>query len=213
MLQRLTLAAVAAATLTAVPAARAAPVAVTCALAAVAQADAAMSMPFYTGAVAGVALFDDGQPHTLRCYVTVDDFEQVSTPAGEGTGVVAAAGPVTYGAADGAAVHVCAETDALLPGGPDTTCWRVNTTRVPPQAAADVVDAVAAALLDPVDPAVDGVLCPLLASLAPGIPGVVDVDPDGDTTVLGQVVRECPPYGAGHGTRLPGPVRLQTRTP
>jgi hypothetical protein len=49
------------------------------------------------------------------------------------------------------------------------------------------VDDIAAALLGPADPVLD--------------------------TVLGRSVRNCPPYGGPHGTRVPGPVRLQTQPP
>jgi hypothetical protein len=44
--------------------------------------------------------------------------------------------------------------------------------------------------------ALDDRLCPLLASLSPGVPGVVDVDPTGDTYVGGELVWDCPPYSA-----------------
>jgi hypothetical protein len=43
---------------------------------------------------------------------------------------------------------------------------------------------------------VDPLVCPALASLAPGMPGVVDVTPDGDTTVVAYgPAWDCPPYG------------------
>jgi hypothetical protein len=215
MFEHLTRAAVVAAALTVTPAAQAAPggapVQVTCVLAAAAQGDVTGTAPLYNGAALGVALFDDGQPHTLRCYVTVDGFEQMSTPTGAGNDLVTTAGQVTYFAPEGAVVDVCAETDGILPSGADTTCWPVAETQVPAEQAQDVTDEVAAALLGPADPVLDSALCPVLATLAPGVPGVVDVGRDGDTTVLGQPVRECPPYGGPHGTRVPGPVRLQTR--
>lgn len=44
---------------------------------------------------------------------------------------------------------------------------------------------------------VDDTVCPELASLSPGIPGVVDIDPTGDTYAGGQFVWDCPPYAAG----------------
>ena len=36
--------------------------------------------------------------------------------------------------------------------------------------------------------------CPLFASLAPGVPGVVDVTPEGDVYVAGEFFWDCPPY-------------------
>jgi hypothetical protein len=43
---------------------------------------------------------------------------------------------------------------------------------------------------------VDPTVCPILAAVAPGIPGVIGITPEGDTTV-GVVgpVWDCPPYG------------------
>jgi hypothetical protein len=41
---------------------------------------------------------------------------------------------------------------------------------------------------------VDPLVCPRLAALAPGVPGVIDVDPTGDTYVAGTFVYDCPPY-------------------
>jgi len=38
--------------------------------------------------------------------------------------------------------------------------------------------------------------CPILAGLTPGIPPVIDVDPEGDVEVLGHQVHDCPPYGS-----------------
>lgn len=40
----------------------------------------------------------------------------------------------------------------------------------------------------------DPVLCTLLATLSPGVPGVVDITPEGDVYVLGTLVWDCPPY-------------------
>jgi hypothetical protein len=40
----------------------------------------------------------------------------------------------------------------------------------------------------------DAAVCPYLAALAPGEPGVVDIRPDGDLYVAGQSIWDCPPY-------------------
>jgi hypothetical protein len=42
--------------------------------------------------------------------------------------------------------------------------------------------------------AADPTTCPILASLSPGVPGVVDIDSTGDVSVLGEWVWDCPPY-------------------
>jgi hypothetical protein len=40
----------------------------------------------------------------------------------------------------------------------------------------------------------DEVLCPILRTLSPGVPGVVDIDPTGDTYIGGSFIWDCPPY-------------------
>lgn len=40
----------------------------------------------------------------------------------------------------------------------------------------------------------DYAVCPLLAALAPGVPGALDVRPDGDVYVGGEFFWDCPPY-------------------
>jgi hypothetical protein len=42
----------------------------------------------------------------------------------------------------------------------------------------------------------DGTVCPRLAALAPGVPGVIDIDPTGDTSVAGAPFWDCPPYAS-----------------
>ena len=52
---------------------------------------------------------------------------------------------------------------------------------------------------DPVDRVireqVDPPVCAILAALAPGVPGVVDIAADGDLSVAGIWIWDCPPYG------------------
>jgi hypothetical protein len=56
----------------------------------------------------------------------------------------------------------------------------------------DVVDILNEAFFEPhVDPA----LCPILAAQYPGVPGIVDIDWEGDVYVLGAGYWDCPPYG------------------
>ncbi len=53
-----------------------------------------------------------------------------------------------------------------------------------------VVDQLNHTVFDPIDPT----LCAVLVSQAPGIPGLVDIDPTGDTAVADVPVWDCPPY-------------------
>jgi hypothetical protein len=43
-------------------------------------------------------------------------------------------------------------------------------------------------------PLLDETVCSQLAALAPGVPGVVDIDPTGDTYVEGEFIWDCTPY-------------------
>jgi hypothetical protein len=145
-------------------------------------------------AAAGFAVFDDQGTHTLRCYVTVDGAEQATTPVATGTGAVVTAGPVSYDASSWSTVAVCAEVDGVT-----AVCDHTS----------DVVQGVFQVLdeLCQVDLCIppwgtDSVVCPILASLAPGVPGVVDINPEGDTTVVGVgAFWDCPPYGDLDGAR------------
>lgn len=40
----------------------------------------------------------------------------------------------------------------------------------------------------------DELLCPVYASATPGVPGVVDITPEGDVYVAGTLFWDCPPY-------------------
>ena len=44
-------------------------------------------------------------------------------------------------------------------------------------------------------PAVDSIVCPIVALLSPGVPGVVDITPEGDVRIAGELLWDCPPYG------------------
>jgi hypothetical protein len=145
-------------------------------------------------AAAGLAVFDDQGTHTLRCYVTVDGVERATTPTTTGTGVVVTAGPVAYRAPDWSTVAVCAEVDGVT-----TTCDH----------SPDMVQAVFQTLdlFCQVDLCVppwgfDPVFCPIVATLSPGVPGLVDITPEGDTTIIGLGPSwDCPPYGNLEGSR------------
>jgi hypothetical protein len=165
----------------------------------------------FTGGAYGYAVFDDSNTHTLRCYITVDGSEVSggSTPTDTGATFLHVQGEVSYSAAEGASVEECTEID-----GSTVSCSTADETQVPPQEVLDAIDTVFAVLLT-VAETVDGVLAPVYAALdsaeinyldpiicqvlraaAPGIPGVIDITPEGDTTiaVLGPFW-DCPPYG------------------
>jgi hypothetical protein len=194
----LVLAATLAAGLTPAPA-HAAPVRAHCAYVAAAQSAVTGSAESFAGFAFGYAAFDDLGPHTLRCYVTVNGVEQVpGTLTGAGNVVVPTAGPVGYQAAEADTVELCAEVDATFPTH-ETVCEPVTETQLPPPEVVDLVDDVLAPIWDvmsQIDFYYDPMLCPVFASLAPGVPGVVDISYEGDVTIVGVgPFWDCPPYG------------------
>jgi hypothetical protein len=212
MLKTLVLAATIAASLTVGgPEAHAAVVRAECHIGATAQETLTGGQDTFTGAGYGYALFDDQGSHTLRCYVTVDGSEVTTTPTGSGSAFVHTEGQVTYNAPEGSTVEVCTEIDGVTIG-----CAAASTTTLPPQEVQDLAAQLFQVLnsllcarrqarsecppytvhAGVLDPTVSSVICPTLQSLYPGIPGVVDIDWDGDTTVQPLGPRwDCPPLG------------------
>ena len=71
-----------------------------------------------------------------------------------------------------------------------------DTTPTQSHCSADLYDEVGGVydtVLDATGSA-DSVICPVLVSLAPGVPGVLDIDGEGDTDVAGMSFWNCPPY-------------------
>lgn len=178
MLRKSVLAAISLATLAVTaPAAHAAPTSAQCGGAAVAQQTLTGGSTTYVGVLYGYAVFGDGGTHTLRCYVAVDGAEQSSTPTQVGTGAVATAGEATFSALPEATVVECLEID-----GATVNCHPFDMIAIGP----------VPGLGDVIDP----ILCPLLASLAPGVPPFVNIQFDGDLSLFttGKLY-DCPPYG------------------
>lgn len=143
-----------------------------------------------------------------------DDF----SASGSGT-AVAVVGPVPFSVpkpADDALVGVCGRADVTGAGG-TVTYWshsQNGTWRTTPDgtcggapkclARSYECDPTLALVLDVLDYAQDvtGVTppaapeCDVLAALAPGVPGVVDVTPEGDVYVAGEWFWDCPPHGS-----------------
>jgi hypothetical protein len=161
-----------------------------CRIVAVAQ-DSGTSNSSFTGAVAGAAVAV--KPGTgelastdLHCQVKVSGGTVVSGGNGATNGVDADAGQVTFSASDADYIEIC----IALPGiTASTQCAGVERSTTPPGAAQNLVD-------DTVRLAND-VLCPVLKSLAPIVVSTVfALEPDGDITVLGTRVYDCPPLGS-----------------
>ena len=143
-----------------------------------------------TGVVAGAIVSGSpANPVSVRCYFTVDGDERASTPRGEGIGAAVTADYLVVAADPGQDLDLCTEwTDG---GDSGTACADVaGPGQVPPQEVIDLLDLILAIP--------DAIVCPVLAALAPGVPGIVDIDSEGDVTAAEPVgwLWDCPPYGS-----------------
>jgi hypothetical protein len=134
----------------------------------------------------------------MRCELFVDGVLATSVDARTaGPLGVLEPTPIQYTARDDQWVELCTEIglvdaagqpESYLDCGPGDQNW-------PPQWFFDLLDGVFG-LVGSVDP----LACPVLGSLSPGIPGVVDITPEGDTTLVGAgPFWDCPPYGNLYG--------------
>lgn len=166
-----------------------------CRLAAVAHEQATGGRETYTGTLVGVAVAHHPATTTpafidVQCVLLVDGEVVDEADDSGSTGVDSVSKQTTFFAADTQDVEICVAVGLF--GGP--VCAGTQRTRVPPQEVEDLVGQVLDIVRD--NTGVDHVACPVLASLAPGVPAVVDVDVDGDVAVGGGRVYDCPPYGS-----------------
>jgi hypothetical protein len=105
----------------------------------------------------------------------------------EGTGLVV--GHALAPGTDNGNLIICTEIDFLSTPDPDSgVCQQTLTYQA--RWLVDNWTEYAAALSAIVDP----YACPVLSSLSPGVPGAVDVEPEGDVRIAGTQVWDCPPY-------------------
>lgn len=155
-----------------------------CRLHAVAEETTTGGQDTYTGSAAGVGW--ELQPVgnvDVHCIVKVNGSVVQDVSDGQTTGVDTAAGQVTFTASDTDTVELCV---GLGGGHGGSVCASVTRRPVPSQAVEDVVFGLTHVA--------DSILCPVLRSLSPGVPGLVDVTFEGDVYVLGAPVHDCPPY-------------------
>lgn len=117
---------------------------------------------------------------TVTCTVKVNGVTR-GTASFVGTVAVSGAAQTAFLATDSDITTVCT-TVWFHGGGTVQDCAYTSDVTFPPYEVTD--------LLGFVDPT----MCPILAALAPGVPGVVDIEADGDTYVAGGPFWNCPPY-------------------
>ena len=155
----------------------------------------------WTGQLHAVVVATDGAgtpspatPITIDCVVYVNHADPVTVLSASGTGVAANATPWSYQAAPEDIVTVC---DVVAVGGErHEDCADATTTPLLPQEVVDLLtqvfetlDWIGWLLWDP-EPGP----CNEMAVAAPGVPGVVDVTPEGDVYIVGEFFWDCPPY-------------------
>ena len=183
------------------PVAQAAAVTADCGFNTIAQETATGGQDTFTGAAYGFAVSDGGDV-SVYCEVRVNGSPVAATDPGPSGPVSVTAGPVTYTASDTDNVELCAVYSG--PGGSGEVCGETTTTQIPPEAVFDLIDLIFETLL-PIFEEIDRILievtsipdfiiCPILMAAAPGVPGVVDIEPEGDTSILGEPFWNCPPY-------------------
>lgn len=151
----------------------------------------------WTGVVYGFVVAPE-EDVSIRCYLTVDGVPVPGGSTGTMTGSTATvtATTVSYLAANPKAVQVCTEWTAGSEGGTRCASSPNAGVTVPPETQ-PLVDAfydVWYSFWSVADVA-DLMECPILATLTPGVPGIVDIDNQGDVVVLGNWLWDCPPYG------------------
>lgn len=130
----------------------------------------------------GAAVTPEVGGGTFWCEIRVDGDTVASSVHNHGELVFGSAGPLRGWAStlEATDLEVCARIDWDDEDTPFEEC-------VP---GGDVLTTVNEEVLKPTDL----LTCSVLIALAPGVPGVVDIDPTGDTVVLGIPFWDCPPY-------------------
>lgn len=172
-----------AAALLAAPAARAHDNGTVVASCTLVQAPPSQDVPH--GALVGVAVTPQPGGGTFSCDIEVNGVRQHVLSDEPGEFVWTTAGNAVWLAGTTDEVAVCARIDWYDGHPAYESCHPADESPLQP-----VVDMVTAFEIGYVDP----VVCPVLAALAPGVPGVLDVDATGDTYVLGELFWDCPPY-------------------
>lgn len=155
------------------------------------------------GVIPTTAGVPNGSPVTASCEFKVNGVSQ-GTVLGpiSGVGFVGGVGQFQYVAGITDVVTLCTHVSSLL-GGNETVCADAVVTQVVPQPVVDAIDLVFTAVVDVLNDAIlsqlDPTICPVLASLAPGV-GPVIIDNTGDvwigSTNPEDKFYDCPPYDA-----------------
>ena len=131
-------------------------------------------------------------PISVDCVIYVNGANPRTILSASGVGVAAAARTWSYEAEDTDVVTVC----EVVTVGTDPATWDCGADPdpwFPPEPVVEVIEYVIDTFNETFP---EQEVCDLLAATGPGVPGVVDVTPEGDVYVNGEFFWDCPPYGA-----------------
>ena len=128
----------------------------------------------------------------VACEVYVNGTGPTTVLTASGTGAAAGATTWTYQADLSDLVEVCSVV--TVAGSRHATCepWSIYG---PVQTVIDLIEEIRDSIIWwPPDIWPDPWICDALKAAAPGVPGVVDVTPEGDVYIAGEFFWDCPPY-------------------
>jgi hypothetical protein len=159
----------------------------------------------WTGEAAILAIATDaaGVPNgasiTVECEMFINGNSQGVYLATSGTGIAATTyakenpgGVFSFSAADTDVVTVC--DNVTIDGHFIQNCSDAETTQIVPQPVVDAINLAIDTLNSTVLEQIDPTICPFIGMAAPGVPGVVDITPEGDVFVVTELWYDCPPY-------------------
>jgi hypothetical protein len=153
----------------------------------------------YTAVYATDATYGVPEPSAsiaIDCEIYINGVLADVALSASGTGAAAAVGTFSYEREDTDVVTLC---DHVVVDGEDHNDCYGEDPQIPPQQFVNLIQFVIDKANELVfEPVVDPAICPALGDLAPGVPGVVDITPEGDASLPydGGRFWDCPPYGS-----------------
>jgi hypothetical protein len=146
-----------------------------------------------------------GDPVDVECELRINGVSQGTVLTASGVGVAASAGPFSFAAADTDVIEICTIVIIVHNHPPHGThthviiiCRIATVTQIVPQPVVDAINMVIDFFNDNIASQIDPTLCDnVLKPAAPGVPGVVDINGEGDVALLTEPFWDCPPYTEG----------------
>ena len=130
-------------------------------------------------------------PISYECHAYKNGVYMGIYDSGSGIGFAGSSGYYTYQAAPTDVITVCEEV--IVGGEHHTECSDADTTPIVPEPVQEAIEGIINDVND-VLILLDPTICAILAQFSPGVPGVLDITPEGDVYVAGEFFWDCPPY-------------------